>query len=181
MRKDLPPRKVPLKGHVPLLLPTKLLAWSEAHPDLWPSYRDYVYNCTKPQELEDLLKHLEGWSDTRSEPGQLEAVVDEYSGLFDKAEEEVKDMPPGADRSARFMKTLSALLTSSVLKIADKTPQLKVFDLQELQESINVPNANKVMVPVPAVPKDQLREDMVLCVSLLNLPSTISPTPYATE
>ena len=133
-------------------------------------------NCTKPQELEDLLKHLEGWSDTRPEDGEVEAVVDQYSGFLDKAEEEVKNMPPGADRSEQFMKTLGALLTSSTLKIAGKTPQFKVHDLQE---GINVSNAHEVMVP--AVPKEQLREDMVHIVSLLNLPSMISTTPYATE
>ena len=96
-----------------------------------------------------------------------------------RAEEDVNAMPPGAsaaDSCERFMKKLGALLTSSTLTIAGKKPQLKVFDTQE---GFNVSNAHEVTVP--AVPKEQLREDIVVIVSLLNLPSTIPATAYATE
>ena len=125
-QKELPPQKVPLKGHVPLLLSPELLAWIEAHPDDWLRYEAYAHACTKPQEHEDLLEHLEGWSNTRSKEGQLEAVVDEYSESLDKAEEGVKDMTPGVKRAGRVMKTLSALLTSSILKIAGQEgPQVE--------------------------------------------------------
>ena len=101
MCKHLPPQKVPPPGHVALPLPPKLLAWSEAHPDDWPRYEEYANNCTTTQQLEALFKHLEYWSNTRPREGELKAVVEQYSSFLDKAEEEVKDMRPGADRSAR--------------------------------------------------------------------------------
>ena len=41
--------------------------------------------------------------------------------------------------------------------------------------------SNDYEVMVQAVPKEHLRENMVLIVSMLNLPSTIRSTPYATE
>ena len=172
----LPPQKVPPPGHVALPLPPELLAWSEAYPDDWPRYEEYANNCTTTQQLEALFKHLEGWSDTRPREGELKAVVEQYSSFLDKAEEEVKDMPPGADHSARFMKKLGELLASSTLTIAGKKPQ---FTVNDLREASNMSNAHEVTVQ--AVPKKHLRENMVLIVSLLNLPSTIRSTPYLTE
>ena len=83
---------------------------------------------------------------------------------------------PTADRCERLMNSFGALLTSSTLKIANKTPQFKINDFQN---SFNVSNAHEVTVK--AVPKEQLREEMVLIVSVLNLPSTIRDMSYATE
>ena len=83
-------------------------------------------------------------------------------------------MTPGEEKAARFMKELGALWTFSTLKIAGKTPQIRIFDT--LAE-FNASNAHKVMVP--AVPKDQVREGMLLSVSMLNLPSTIRNTEHA--
>jgi len=74
------------------------------------------------------------------------------------------------------MKKFGELLASSTLTIAGKKPQLKVNDLREAS---NMSNAHEVTVQ--AVPKEHLRENMVLIVSLLNLPSTIRSTPYLTE
>ena len=123
-----------------------------------------------------MYQQLNHWTVHRPEPEELKLYDEEVSGFLIEAEEEVKDMTPGVEKAARFMKTLGALWTSSDLKIADKTPQVKIYDLQE---DNNVSNAHEVTVP--AFPKNELREDMVLCVSMLNLPSTIRSTPYATE
>jgi len=61
-------RVVPPKGHVPLRLPPKLLAWSLAHPDEWPRYEKMAQACTKPEELEDIFQQLNHWTDYRPEP-----------------------------------------------------------------------------------------------------------------
>jgi len=120
---DLPPQKTPPKDHVPLPLSPKLLAWIKAHPDVWPMYKAYAHACTKSQELEKLFKQLDHWSATRSKEGELECVVEEYSGFLKEAEEQVKDLTPGEEKAARFMKALGALWTSSTLKIAKKWSQ----------------------------------------------------------
>ena len=82
----LPPRKVPLEGHVPQTLPTKLLAWSLANPVEWQKCKAYAEACTRPEHFDELLKHLEHWSATRPKEGELDAVFEEYSGFLDKAE-----------------------------------------------------------------------------------------------
>jgi len=168
MCNGLPPRKVLLDGHVELPLSAELQKWSEDHPDDWHRYKAYAHACTRPEELNVLLECLEHWSATRSEGGQLEAVVDQYSNFLIEAEADVKTMPPGtssADRCERLMKKFGELLASSTLTIADKKPQLKVFDLKMVN---NVSNANEVLLP--AVPPEQLRVDRVVVLPLLNLP-----------
>ena len=88
-------------------------------------------------------------------------------------------MPPGesaAEKSERLMNTLAALLDSSTLEIAGKKPQFVVCDALT---GYNVSNAHECMVT--AVPKKHLREDSIVIVSMLNLPSTIRLRPYTTE
>ena len=96
----LPVLKAPGDSHVPITLSSDLLAWRSDHPDVWRRYDEYAHNCTTTQQHEALFKYLEGWSATRSEEGQLDAVVDEYSGFFDKAEEGVKDMTTGVEKAS---------------------------------------------------------------------------------